>query len=411
MRTLLIILFMLSSCLALKAQKSCGSDAYQQLIRKQFPNTIYHNGISLNASAQEASSAVFDEGQTVTIPVVVHVLYQSSVSEISDFTVQQQLDILNRDFNLGDPAVAAVPQMFARVAGIANIRFQLARVDPEGRATTGINRKKSSRLLWGNDDKIKDPAYGGVEPWDSRYYLNIWVSNLVPGLLGYASAPGSPANRDGVVISAGVFGEAGGSFSKGRTTVHEVGHWLNLKHLWGESNCGSDEVEDTPPQKTYNQGCPGFPKLNNACGTDGNGEMYMNFMDFTDDACMVMFTKGQVARMRAIFFSGGVRASVWQSRALGAPWNNGSPVLINEPMEVAAVVTAHPMPAVASLVLKSKQGSLQNVAFAMYSADGRVVMKGRLTGENPGIQVAALKAGVYFIRLEGFEKAVRILKQ
>jgi hypothetical protein len=312
MRTLLLLLCTVLPALHALAQKTCGTAQYQAQVRQQFPQSLYRNGIQLPASiAEQADLFSGSPGQTIVIPVVVHLLFNSSVNEITDEKIQSQISILNRDFNLTDLSSLNIPAVFMQVAGRANIRFELAKVDPNGRATTGITRKKSSRLLWGNDDKIKDPSYGGVAPWDAGSYLNIWLGNLVPGLLGYASAPGSPANKDGVVIKTSVFGEAGGSYSKGRTTVHEIGHWLNLQHLWGDGTCGSDQVDDTPPQKTFNQGCPGFPKLNSSCGNgDANGEMFMNFMDFTDDACMVMFTKGQVLRMRSLFYPGEARASI-----------------------------------------------------------------------------------------------------
>lgn len=408
-------MFVLLPGLMLQAQKSCGTEAYQAQIRKDFPSSIYRNGVTMDASAPtQTSLSGADPDQVIVIPVVVHLLYHTSPYEITDEKIISQISILNRDFNLTELASLNIPQAFSRVAGAANIRFQLARVDPDGRATTGINRKKSARELWGNDDKIKDPAFGGVKPWDSRYYLNIWLGNLVPGLLGYASAPGSPAHKDGVVIRTNVFGEASGSFSKGRTTVHEVGHWLNLKHLWGEQTCGSDEVEDTPPQKTFNQGCPGFPKLNTSCGNgDGNGEMYMNFMDFTDDACMMMFTKGQVARMRSVFYAGGARESILQSRALGTPWNNDGSMVISQPdlpvTELA--IKATPQPVVGSVVLSAGAGSLDQRNYTIMNVEGKAMMQGVLAGKTPALDLSRLRPGMYFIRLSGISKAVRILKQ
>jgi hypothetical protein len=415
MRTLLLLFCWLLPALSSLAQKSCGTEYYQSQIRQLFPQSIYRNGIQLPSSISDQEDFFSgDQGQTIIIPVVVHLLYNTSVNEMTDEKIQSQINILNRDFNPTDLSSLSIPAVFMRVAGRANIRFELAKVDPNGRATTGITRKKSSRLLWGNDDKIKDPSYGGVAPWDAGSYLNIWLGNLVPGLLGYASAPGSPANKDGVVIKTAVFGEAGGSYSRGRTTVHEVGHWLNLQHLWGDGTCGSDEVDDTPPQKTFNQGCPGFPKLNNSCGNgDTNGEMFMNFMDFTDDACMIMFTKGQVSRMRNLFFPGGVRASLLQSKGLGTPWNTGEPVVVtdSEGNEATVNVKTTPQPVVSSVVLTASNGSLHQVAYSLYSMEGRALRNGILTGETPLLNIANLRPGVYFIKLNGYRKAVRIVKQ
>lgn len=415
MCTLFILFCWVFPALPALAQKSCGTENYQAQIRQQFPQSIYRNGTILLPSVSGNTNQVsIDPDQTIVIPVVVHILYNTSENEISDAQIQSQINILNRDFNLSDISAAQIPAPFLNVAGRANIRFELARVDPNGRATNGITRKKSSRLLWGNDDKIKDPSFGGVSPWDARSYLNIWVGNLVPGLLGYASAPGSPLNRDGVVIKTTVMGEAGGSFSKGRTAVHEVGHWLNLQHLWGDGTCGSDQVDDTPPQKTFNQGCPGFPKLNTSCGNgDVNGEMYMNFMDFTDDACMVMFTKGQVLRMRNLFYPGGARASFLSSKGLGEPWNTGEPNLVDDAAgaEAGIQVKTTPQPVESSVILKAFNGSLDQVAFSLFSIEGRLLKTGRLTGETPILNIADLRPGVYFIKLDGYRKAVRIIKQ
>lgn len=415
MRTLLFIICMVIPSLFATAQKTCGTEQYQAQIRQSFPQSLYRGGIHLpSTSSGQPNLLSVDPDQVIVIPVVVHVLYNESVNEITDNRIQSQINILNRDFNLSDLTSFNIPAAFKKVAGAANIRFELAKVDPNGRATNGITRKKSARLLWGNDDKIKDPSFGGVAPWDAGSYLNIWLGNLVPGLLGYASAPGAPANRDGVVIKTAVFGEAGGSYSMGRTTVHEVGHWLNLQHLWGDGTCGSDQVEDTPPQKTFNQGCPGFPKLNTSCGNgDANGEMFMNFMDFTDDACMVMFTKGQVARMRELFFAGGARASLLQSKGLSTPWNTGDPLLVSDPTgdDAKVDVTSTPQPVASSVVLAASDGSLHQVAYSLYSVDGKTLRSGLLTGDKPLLNLAELRPGLYFIKLNGYRKAVRIIKQ
>jgi hypothetical protein len=135
-------------------------------------------------------------------------------------------------------------------------------------------------------------------------------------VLGYSSLPGGPADKDGIVISSMVFGTFNtiSPFNKGRTATHEIGHWLNLKHIWGDGFCGDDKVDDTPNQESANRGCPGGEKI--TCGTSAHGDMYMNFMDLTDDACMYMFTLGQKERMRALFAQGGPRNSLVTSKAL-----------------------------------------------------------------------------------------------
>ena len=218
-----------------------------------------------------------------------------------------------------------------------------------------------------------------------------------------------------MVIKSSVVAAGSGSYSKGRTAVHEIGHWLNLKHLWGANECGSDEVADTPPQRTYNQGCPSFPKINKSCG-DGDlvGEMFMNFMDFTDDACMLMFTSGQVSRMRNLFETGGVRESIMHSLALGEPWNSSSNIVIspaNDPSAVQISVHAFPNPAREQIQLDSKGSGLAGKTYTVFSVDGKTMSKGILNGENPKIRIESLPKGMFFIKIGGVNQAIRFIKQ
>ena len=143
--------------------------------------------------------------------------------------------------------------------------------------------------------------------------MNMWVCNLAGGYLGYAQFPGGSSATDGVVIDDNAFGTTGSAtvpFDKGRTATHEVGHWMNLRHIWGDATCGNDQVEDTPLHNTYNFGCPAAGHTS-AC-TGNPVEMTMNYMDYTDDACMYMFSGGQRTRMLAVFASGGPRNSFAQ---------------------------------------------------------------------------------------------------
>lgn len=250
----------------------------------------------------------------VTIPVVVHVIYNSSKPQenISDAQIQSQIAVLNEDFRRTNPDHVNVPSLFSSLKADTEIQFVLATTTPTGSPTTGITRKASTRTSWGTNDDCKKPSAGGVAPWDATRYLNIWVCNIGGGILGYAQFPGGSTATDGVVISPQYFGSSSkgtgfylsAPFDKGRTATHEVGHWLNLRHIWGDANCGNDFVADTPTQQTSNSGCPAFPKP--SCGN--TSDMWMNYMDYTDDRCMYMFTLGQKDRMRATFEPGGGRA-------------------------------------------------------------------------------------------------------
>jgi hypothetical protein len=379
--------------------------------------------LALICQTVTAQSKVAGAENQVNIPVVVHVLYSTSAN-ISDEQIISQINALNTNFNGENPDIEKVPAVFRKVAGVANIRFVLAKVDPNGKATTGITRTKSARELWSNDDKMKNPAFGGVAPWDASSYLNIWVCNLVPGLLGYATAPGAPANIDGVVIKMNIFGATGiGSFGLGRTAVHEIGHWLNLKHLWGDKECGSDEVDDTPQQRTYNQGAPVFPKIGTGCSAaNPYGDMFMNFMDFTNDASMMMFTQGQVKRMRALFSEGGQRKSILSSRALGEPFAPAAVSAAN--LVVAAPAPAAIIPAVSmklfpnpatnriTISSDSEQG-IAGTTYSVYSADGRVMSSGLVSSNQFNLNISSFQRGIYFVKIgeDAGKQILRFVKQ
>ena len=239
----------------------------------------------------------------VNIPVYVHVLYNNSNQNISSQQIQSQLDVLNDDFNTDNSSQLPSGTTFANDATTAGIQFVLA----------GVTRKQSSVTDWGTNDAMKKLSQGGVDPVTPATHLNIWVvSQMTSGgstILGYAQFPGGAAATDGVVVAHNYFGTNGSvtaPFNGGRTATHEVGHYLNLRHIWGDGRCRQDDfVADTPSSDGPNYGCPSYPTVN--CKT---ADMTMNYMDYTDDACMYMFTDGQRNRMRSLFASGGARAAL-----------------------------------------------------------------------------------------------------
>ena len=256
----------------------------------------------------------------INIPVVVHVVYKTSTENISTAQVQSQINILNQDFRKLNPDVSGVPTAFQSSVADCEINFCLAARDPNGASTTGITRTQTTKKSFSTNDFVKYSSRGGKDAWDRNSYLNIWVCNLAL-YLGYAQFPGGPAATDGVVIGHKYFGNTGTAvypFNKGRTATHEVGHWINLRHIWGDDGTGctgSDLVTDTPNQADENYGCPGFPTI--SCSNAPNGEMYMNYMDYTDDRCMFMFTNGQSSRMGASMNS--TRSSILTSNGCTAP--------------------------------------------------------------------------------------------
>ncbi|GAA4108701.1 hypothetical protein GCM10022393_04980 [Aquimarina addita] len=249
------------------------------------------------------------DGDIITIPVVVHIIYSNNNENISDAQIQSQIDVLNEDFRRTNPDQDNVWSQ----ADDSQIEFCLASVDPNGNTTDGITRTASNRTSWGTNDAIKSASNGGVNAWDTSQYLNMWIGNIGGGILGYAQFPGGNASTDGLVMSPQYFGSsAKGSgfylsapFDLGRTTTHEVGHFLNLRHIWGDGGCGVDDlVSDTPLAGDSNGGCS---VGSTSCGSV---DMVQNYMDYTDDDCMNLFTEGQVERMRAVLEAGGSRRSL-----------------------------------------------------------------------------------------------------
>jgi hypothetical protein len=240
--------------------------------------------------------------RVTTIQVVVHVLHRTEAENISDAQVRSQIAALNRDYGLKNPDRSKVPAPFKSLVANPNVQFKLATRDPNGDQTNGITRTATTVAEFGIGNEVKDPKKGGKEPWDTARYLNLWVCSLGGGLLGYAQFPGGPAKTDGVVIlntAFGTRGTAAAPFNRGRTATHEVGHFLSLRHIWGDMNdcTGNDHVADTPKAGAANFGKPSFPHL--SCHNGPSGDMFMNYMDYVDDAAMFMFSQGQVARMNA----------------------------------------------------------------------------------------------------------------
>jgi len=241
-------------------------------------------------------------GGPLIIPVVVHVVYNTTAENISLAQIRSQIRVLNRDFRAKNPDKSKIPAVWKGLAANVNIQFALAKKDPTDKSTSGITRTKTSRTSFDTDDAIKSKSSGGVNPWPTDRYLNIWVCQLGGGLLGYAQFPGGPAKTDGVVITHNGFGTTGTAtapFNLGRTTTHEIGHFLNLRHIWGDTeDCsGGDLVADTPNAEGPNFGKPVFPHV--SCSNGPNGDMFMNYMDYVDDDSMFMFTTQQAARMQA----------------------------------------------------------------------------------------------------------------
>ncbi len=287
------------------AQRQCGAQEVLERQLKEDPTLAQRmNEIEYFTErfATDPSAGRLVNG-VIEIPVVVNVLYKTSAQNISDAQINSQITVLNNDYQALNADYNSVPALFQPVrAGNIGVRFVLDKVV----------RKSTSKSSWTTNDAMKKAA-NGIVPTSPTTKLNMWVCNLSGGILGYAQFPGGNSATDGVVIDDNAFGSTGtviAPYHKGRTATHEVGHWMNLRHIWGDSNCGNDLVGDTPQANTANYGCPSYPHKSTCSGKPT--EMTMNYMDYTDDACMYMFSGGQKTRMQAVFAAGGPRNSFAQ---------------------------------------------------------------------------------------------------
>lgn len=284
------------------AHRGCAShDVLEEQLRQNPELALKMNEI------EELTNNAITQGRLVNgkieIPVVVNVLYRTAAENISLAQIQSQINILNQDFNATNSDYNSVPALFSGVKANVGITFVL----------DAVYRKSTTKTSWGTNDAMKKANRGGIAPTSPTTKLNFWVCTIGGGILGYAQFPGGASATDGVVCDSRYVGNTGTAtapFNKGRTATHEVGHWMNLRHIWGDANCGSDLVADTPTHNTANYGILAYPHYSTCTGNPV--EMTMNYMDYTDDAGMYMFTQGQKNRMAAIFVSGGPRFSFGQ---------------------------------------------------------------------------------------------------
>lgn len=286
------------------AQRNCGTQLHEAHLEATVPGYSAENTKRMISElVSNAETSKESNSMILTIPVVVHVVYKNSTQNISDAQINSQIAVLNNDYARTNADAGNTRSIFSSIVGPSSIRFQLATTDPSGASTTGITRTSTSTSsTFTTNDEVKDPTMGGVAAWNTAKYLNIWVCEIGGGVLGYAQFPGGTASTDGVVIGYNYFGTTGtlsAPYNKGRTATHEVGHYLGLYHIWGDdggSCSGTDNITDTPNAGDANYtACA--PDVVNTCGVS---EMYENYMDYVEDACMNAFTNGQIARMENV---------------------------------------------------------------------------------------------------------------
>jgi hypothetical protein len=323
-------------------QRTCGTGILPQQFENWVQSITSAQG-NLKGGGNNSTQSIFN------IPVIVHVVHDAealnSVSATSGGNLNaaqiiDQINIMNRDYNGNNSDTSLIPAVFKPFLGKFQVNFCLAVVNPTGGilAEPGIDRINRVSKGWTAPPYTQAYCDATIKPnsiWDVNRYFNIWVLSLGNSLLGYAtfpnpgttgllglSAPFGGPTTDGVVILNTAFGSIGTAagfapYNKGRTVVHETGHWLGLRHIWGDATCGNDYCNDTPTQQTNNFGCPAYPKI--SCSNGPNGEMFMNYMDYTDDACMFMFSKDQKYRAQLIMTGSTIRANLLTSTVCNLP--------------------------------------------------------------------------------------------
>ena len=314
----------------------CATVEYEQYLQEKNPkrmsNDQFETWIAPLVNKQKAArtSSKTAAPTIITIPVVVHVIYNGqpigTAPNITDAQVESQIAVLNQDFRkmLGSPGGESTNPVAADIG----IEFVLAKVDPNGNPTNGIDRVSMCQPSWSRteiDETVKPATI-----WDPTQYMNMWsVEFSGASLLGYAQFPdasglpgldasGGNANTDGVVSGYTVFGSKDhdtnnnflldATYNKGRTMTHEVGHWLGLRHIWGDATCGDDFCADTPIHHDSNYHCPTTIPL--SCDPVPVPEMIQNYMDYTDDACMNIFTQNQKDRIITVMTNSPRRSSL-----------------------------------------------------------------------------------------------------
>lgn len=320
-------------------EKICLTEILFQEKAKQDPTLLQNRELLERETEEYANSNPQQKltGVPKIIPVVFHVIHEGGAENISKAQMLNQIETLNEDFRRLNPDTGNTPAVFQSLSADVNVEFRMAQLDPSGNCTDGITRT-FSHLTNNARDNVKALVY-----WPSNKYLNIWIVKTIeningnPGfVIGFAQFPGGPASTDGVVLRhdyTGSIGTALNSGFNGRTASHEVGHWFNLRHIWGDATCGNDFVADTPVQNINQSNCPNWPDIDVACNNGPNGAMFCNYMDYTNGDCQNMFSNGQSIRMNAALNSTqSGRNNLWSLTNLTATGTDGTPAVTCVPI-------------------------------------------------------------------------------
>lgn len=425
------------------AQAKCGNELIHAQAEKDPHIKAYFDEYFAQYDAENkvmaenrALSKGTENNEQYVIPVVFHiVLSQAQIDQLGGTPgiierINSQLIALNEDFSASNADISGVPTGFTNLVGNANMRFELAKVNPEGKAQAGILYRTKPATFSGyavHDEDVKNTAAGGSSPWDITQYINIWITRITPTqgggqVLGYGYNPVYAyqvyKNTDlgGIVLHYLTLGKRTstlqqfhGNATKGRTLTHEMGHFFNIWHIWGKTtpsgskNCNEDDgIDDTPLQEESNTTCPNGIQPNCWQSSYPSGEMYMNFMDYSSDVCTKMFSKGQVDRMRTELSPSGTLPSLANSKHLAYWPSNVSVVEYNNKVELLP----NPSNGKFNVTMLEKYNRLNNIIVT--NTVGQMVQKIDVTDQskiNYEMDLSNMAKGIYIVQL-GFDEGV-----
>jgi len=394
-----MLLFVLPVAMCAQSFIRCATSEYMKALEQFDPSFTQRQSEAINKVNQwltlKRQNMV---EQIITVPVVVHLLWNTNDQNLPDNVIQSQIDVVNQDYTRANADTVQTPLIWRTYAGNPELQFCLAQRTSSNQPTNGIDRKQTSVASFYANDAMKYDTAGGANSWDPNHYLNIWVCNLSGGVLGYGLQPYyAGTTMDGIVVNYIAFGTIGSvlasQYNKGRTTTHEIGHWLGLYHPWGDDGgaCwGDDSIADTPNQADHTYGCPAYP-LTDACTPNFPGVMFMDYMDYTDDACMNMFSYDQSLKMLAVLNS--MRPSI-----LSSP---GCTAVGIEEANLKSFITIYPNPVSSTIFVRFNLPKAENMQIQLLDITGRVCLSQQQSvfSETISIPVQNLSAGVYQLSL------------
>ncbi len=391
-----------------KKDRGCGSMEYKAMEEKANPALkSIREQLEIEMQHYMKNNPAMSTQALITMPIVFHVVYNGAAENVSDNCIAQTLIALNKDFRKQNADFATkCPAVFQPMAADCEMQFCMATKDPTGAASNGITRTSTTVASFSTNNAVKYTAQGGKDVWDRNKFVNLWVCDLGSSLLGYGQFPGGSAATDGVVCHYKYLVQSGGCgaapFELGRTTVHELGHFFNLRHIWGDANCGDDQVADTPTQQGSNFGCPTFPKV--TCSNGPNGDMHVNYMDYVDDKCMVMFTAGQKTRMVAA-----LNTSTRSGLLTSAATNCGATSIGISENYLSDLVSVFPNPSSGVFTINASIPNVSTADIIIYNAIGEAVLEKRITikyGNGVEVDLTDKPEGMYLIKLKTSEGVV-----